>query len=203
MGVNSYWYCQPETRCDDVLNALAALAGNESMEVRRTLPYDRSYTCREWVNVKGCKPRFRKSNSNDSPEYAFMEFPCFTDPFYSDGAVHEGMWCFETAGERQGMKHLYVSSTAWWVAACCRLAQMFGGEVIATDYDDVVVYAVDRADSGIAAIERAYMADDPTLGNEGWYARQSMTFGAEPITEAELKQANYFASYRLKDHATR
>jgi hypothetical protein len=189
MGVNANLSLPPETHVEDVLDALAALAGNKAKDVPHFNQGERWLTF-EWP--KAAKVEARTSGYG-SPEYVYLGFTCGNDPLGFE--AHEGQYCFEHE-TKPGWRNLYVSSTAWWIAACARLAEMFGGELAPQDTTDRVVLMVPRSASGIGACERAFPHPDQR-GNELFLARQQMCHKAEPLTEAELRKADKLAAYKV------
>jgi hypothetical protein len=189
MGVNANLSLPPKTHVEDVLDALAALAGNKAEDVPHFNYGQRWLSC-EWP--KAAKVRARPSGSG-SPEYTYLHFACHNDPLGFQ--AHEGQYSFEHE-TKPGWRNLYVSSTAFWIAACARLAEMFGGELVAQDCDDEVVLTVPRSVSGIAALERTFPHPDQR-GDELFCARQQMCHKAEPLTETELRKADKLAAYKV------
>jgi hypothetical protein len=186
MGVNCCLTLPGRTKHEDVLNALAALAGNTC-----ELKHHRDYSTYEWTTEA-----IKVQPSSFSPEYVYLDFPCFNDPH--GFPMHEGQYSFEHDDEDGSNRFLYVKSTCWWIATCFRLAQMFGGSVVPNDCDGKVVYEVAYRFSGAAVVAYKFRTEHVLDVNGRWHAMQELTYRAEPLSLAELKLAERYASYPVK-----
>ena len=88
MGVNANLSLPPETKAEDVMNALAALAGNKAVDI----PCSNSNGRKMWISCqwpKVAKVHARTSGSNWL-EFAYLGFACHNDPLGFDkiGRAH-------------------------------------------------------------------------------------------------------------------
>lgn len=165
MGVNCRITLPPAARVDDVANVIGRLSGAKA--IWKELDGSGGWYCKvEQVTVK----------PSSVPECADIQWTG------ADGVFQYVMYHFEW--DEKGNRGLLPTSTAFWVAAACRLVDFFGGQVDYNDSDGQMCDYSRRQQPGIHAND-----------GEEWDQLQEKIMAVKPLTGADLKAAAAVAAY--------
>jgi hypothetical protein len=176
MGVDCKLFLYRSAEPQDVANALSILAGN---------PVDRELVGESRTGSGFYVPRPRVSLKAVGVHFGMgaIAFDSPVDPAAPQGhLVH-----IHATGEHGFGWQLLPRSTPFWVAACRRLVDVFGG---ALDHDDCDDSPVDYF-----RFEEAVMG---AKDDEGFHERMARIMELKPLTAGEIEACQGLAAYKAE-----